>query len=65
MIEPSDPRVPLTRVALTSSQLRQLAKVAADHPGSVRIEELADAYVRVVLIGKEGDPISEKVLPPG
>jgi hypothetical protein len=65
MTEPSDPgAVALTKVCLTASQLQQLAGAVEDHPGSVRIEALSDAYVRVVLIGKEGEPVAEKLLFP-
>jgi hypothetical protein len=64
MSEPTDPRSALARVTLTSAQFRQFYKAVADHPGSVRIERLADGLVRMVLIGQEGDPISETLLPP-
>ena len=65
MTEPLDPgAAALATVGLTAPQVRRLTAAVADHPGSVRIEALSDAYVRVVLIGKEGDPVDEKLLPP-
>jgi hypothetical protein len=65
MTEPLDPgAVALAKVGLTASQLQQLARALEGHPGSVRIEALSDAYVRVVLIGKDGEPADERLLFP-
>jgi hypothetical protein len=65
MTEPSDPgAVARAKVGLTKSQLRQLTAAVEDHPGSVWIEALDDAYVRLVFIDKEGEPATERLLFP-
>ena len=64
--DPIDPGAMRTSVVtLSKSQLRQLADAVTDHQGSVRIEQLADAYTRVVPLGTEGEPIGpDRVLFP-
>jgi hypothetical protein len=60
-----DPNAPVrATVGLTSSQVRQLCEYAKDHTGSVDIDELDDAYARAVLIGPEGERLSERTLFP-
>jgi hypothetical protein len=56
--------MPLTTIGLTSAQVRALIGAVKEHCWGVRIERLSDAYARVVLIGPEGDPIEERLLPP-
>lgn len=63
--DPLDPgAMPLAEVNLTNAQLRALAAAAEAHPGGVRLEALSDAYVRLVLIGPDGDAVSEQPLFP-
>jgi hypothetical protein len=56
--------MPLASVGLTSAQVRALIEAVDGHPGSIRLEKLRDAYVRVVLIGPEGEPVAEQLLFP-
>jgi hypothetical protein len=44
--------------------MRQLVDAIGRHRGSVRIEQLRDAYLRVVLIGEDGETVREHVLFP-
>jgi hypothetical protein len=63
--DPIDPgAMPITTVALTNRQLDALIDAVAGHTGAVRIEKLRDAYVRVVLIGPDGEPVDERLLFP-
>jgi hypothetical protein len=56
--------MPLGSMTLTRSQALQLIKETETHPRAIRIESLADAYVRVVLIDAEGQPATERLLFP-
>jgi hypothetical protein len=63
--DPLDPgAMRVAAITLTRSQLQQLGAAVEAHAGSVRIEELTDAYARVVLIGSDGEPVSERPLFP-
>jgi hypothetical protein len=62
-VDPIDPgAMPLSSVVLTASQVRQFPAAVEGHTGDVRVEKLSDAYVRVVLIGAEGDPVGDEKL---
>jgi hypothetical protein len=63
--DPLDPgAMPLAEVRLTSAQVKALIAAVETHPGSVRIEQLSDGYTRAVLIGPDGDAVSEQTLFP-
>lgn len=63
--DPIDPgAMPLATISLTSGQVRALIEFVESHRGSIRIEELRDAYARVVLIGPDGEPVDERLLLP-
>lgn len=63
--DPIDPgAMPLASVGLTNAQIKRLIAAVETHTGSIRLEKLRDAYVRVVLIGPDGDAISEQTLFP-
>lgn len=65
MADPIDPgAMPLAAVGLTSAQVKRLIAAVETHTGSIRLEKLSDAYARVVLIGPEGDALSEHLLFP-
>lgn len=62
-LDPSDPgAMPLSSVMLTASQVRQFPAAVRGHTGDVRVEKLRDAYIRVVLIGPEGEPVGDEKL---
>jgi hypothetical protein len=65
-LDPIDPgAMPLSSVVLTASQVRQFPTAVEGHTGSVRVESVRDDYVRIVLIGPEGDAVGvEKILFP-
>jgi hypothetical protein len=52
------------KVELTSSQVRQLVGAIGRHRGNIRIEQLRDAHLRVVIIGEDGETVHEHVLFP-
>jgi hypothetical protein len=63
--DPIDPgAMPLATVSLAGAQVRALIEAVEAHGGSIRIEQLRDAYARVVLIGPEGEPVAERLLFP-
>lgn len=63
--DPLDPgAMPRAEVALTNAQIQQMIAVVETHKGSIRLEKLHDAYARVVLIGPDGDALSEHPLFP-
>ena len=65
MTEPFDAgAVARAKVKLTPSQLEQLPRAVEGHPGGVRIEALDDCYVRVILLGKDGEAVDERMLFP-
>jgi hypothetical protein len=64
--DPFDPGVmPSARIGMTKSQVRQLAErvqayLESGKPlDSVRLEEIPEAYLRLVFIGPEGGPVDE------
>jgi hypothetical protein len=63
--DPIDPgAMPTATISLTAAQSTTLAEIASEHRGPIRIEALPEAYVRAVLIGPEGEPVSEQLLFP-
>jgi hypothetical protein len=64
-LDPIDPgAMPISAVVLTTAQTLKLAEIAERHRGPIRVEKLPDAYVRAVLIGRDGEPVSELLLFP-
>ncbi len=63
--DPIDPgAMPIASVGLTNAQIKGLIAAVEAHTGSIRLEKLTDAYARVVLIGPDGDAVSECLLFP-
>lgn len=63
MADPFDPgAMPGASVVMNSKQVVTLIETVSDHKGSVRVEQLRDGYVRVVLFDSEGHPSSERLL---
>jgi hypothetical protein len=56
--------MPTAAVGLTGAQVRALVAAVGGHRGSIRVEKLDDGYARVVLIGPEGEGVSEQLLFP-
>jgi hypothetical protein len=44
--------------------VRQLVGAIGRHRGNIRIEQLRDAHLRVVIIGEDGETVHEHVLFP-
>lgn len=63
--DPIDPgAISLADVTLTAPQLQTLVDAVGTHSGSVRVERLDDGYARIVLLGADGEPTSERLLFP-
>jgi hypothetical protein len=63
--DPIDPgAMPLAQLVLTNPQIQALVASVETHSGSIRVEKLSEGYARVVLLGPEGDAISEQLLFP-
>ncbi len=70
-LDPNEPgAMPLAAIGMTKPQVRHLAKAVEEYLAtgkpldSVRVEKMADAHLRLVFIGPDGDPADEMMLLP-